>query len=318
MNPQFSKPYNQLGYAHRFLGEYEKAEKAFKKYTEVLPDDPNPHDSYAELLMKMGRYDESITHYEKALEIDPTFFNARLGIASNLNFKGDHDAARVELQKLYDSAANDGQRRVAHFGKAVSYVFQSNLSSALDEIQRMYDIAAATDDAGSMAGDLGTMGTLLCEFDKAHKALSKFETSLQMTLDSDLSHEQKELARLFHHFNLFQVAVGQGNYDAAEQHAMTFQKQAEEKKNKFQIRLSHEMFGRLALAQQDYDAAIRELAQANQQNPYNIYRLALAHEGNGDKVKAKQYLKNAVHFNALNNLNQALVAHHSGKKMAAR
>ncbi len=318
INPEFSQSYNQLGYAHRFLGEYDEAEAAFKKYIEMLPDDPNPHDSYAELLMKLGRYDQSIMYYKKALELNPSFFNARLGIASNRNFKGEHDAARVELEKLYDNAANDGQRRVAHFGKAVSYVFQGNPSSALDEIQRMYDIAAATDDAGSMAGDLGTMGTLLCEFDKPDEALAKFEASLQMTLDSDLSQEQKELARLFHHFNLFQVAVRQGEYDAAREHAMTFRQQAEAKKNRFQIRLSHEMFGRLALAQQDYDTAISELGQANQQNPYNIYRLALAYEGKGDKAKAKQYLKDAVHFNALNNLNQALVAHHSGKKMAAK
>ena len=60
INPSFSTPYNQLGYAYRFLEKFPEAEDAFKKYTQLIPDDPNPYDSYAELLMKMGRFDESI------------------------------------------------------------------------------------------------------------------------------------------------------------------------------------------------------------------------------------------------------------------
>ena len=42
INPSFSQPYNQLGYAYRFIGKYDEAEKTFKKYTELIPDDPNP------------------------------------------------------------------------------------------------------------------------------------------------------------------------------------------------------------------------------------------------------------------------------------
>ena len=54
INPTFSQPYNQLGYAYRFVDKLDDAEAAFKKYVQLIPDDPNPHDSYAELLMKPG------------------------------------------------------------------------------------------------------------------------------------------------------------------------------------------------------------------------------------------------------------------------
>jgi tetratricopeptide (TPR) repeat protein len=40
--PDFSPLYNQLGYAHRFLGQYDAARKAFEKYIELIPDDPTP------------------------------------------------------------------------------------------------------------------------------------------------------------------------------------------------------------------------------------------------------------------------------------
>ena len=58
--PNFSPTYNILGYAYRQQGDYANAEQAFKKYVELIPNDPNPYDSYAELLLKMGRFDDSI------------------------------------------------------------------------------------------------------------------------------------------------------------------------------------------------------------------------------------------------------------------
>jgi cytochrome c-type biogenesis protein CcmH/NrfG len=41
-----------LGYSYRSLENYAEAEKAFKIYIELIPDDPNPYDSYAEMLSK--------------------------------------------------------------------------------------------------------------------------------------------------------------------------------------------------------------------------------------------------------------------------
>ena len=81
INPKFSPAYNSLGYAYRPLEKYAEAETAFKKYIELIPDDPNPYDSYAELLMKTGRFDESIAQYRKALSVDQ-HFTQRRGSAS--------------------------------------------------------------------------------------------------------------------------------------------------------------------------------------------------------------------------------------------
>ena len=86
INPSFSQPYNQLGYAYRFLEKFGDAETAFKKYVELIPSDPNPHDSYAELLMKMGRFDESIKAYEQALSLDRNFVASYVGIGNNHDF----------------------------------------------------------------------------------------------------------------------------------------------------------------------------------------------------------------------------------------
>ncbi len=119
-----------LGYSERFLGNYPESEAAFKKYIELVPNDPNPYDSYAELLMKTGRFDESIAQYRKALSIDPHFVSSHFGIASDLIFQGKHDQAIAEAQKMERAGRNDGDRRFAMFTTTVVLVDQGKTDPA--------------------------------------------------------------------------------------------------------------------------------------------------------------------------------------------
>jgi len=43
--PDYSNAYNLLGYAYKQSGDYASSEKAFQRYIELLPKDPNPYDS---------------------------------------------------------------------------------------------------------------------------------------------------------------------------------------------------------------------------------------------------------------------------------
>ena len=63
----------------------------------------------------------------------------------------------------------------------------------------------------------------------------------------------------------------------------------------------------IALAEKDYDKAIAELQQANQQNPQDMYRMAQAYEGKGDNAKAQEFYSQAAGFNSLPQLNYAFV-----------
>ena len=131
LDPKFTLPYNQLGYAYRAQGKNAEAEKTFQKYAELLPDDPNPHDSYAELLMRMGRFHESITEYRKALQIDPLFLSAYVGIANDQMFMGKGDEARGTLKQMLAKARTDGEKRQAWFWTAETYMHEERWSDAL-------------------------------------------------------------------------------------------------------------------------------------------------------------------------------------------
>ena len=89
--------------------------------------------------------------------------------------------------------------------------------------------------------------------------------------------------------------------------AEAFRQGAEASKNPFQIRQAHELAGTIALEEKNYDKAISELQQANQQNPYDLYRLCQAHQGKGDTAKAKEFCTKAAAFNSLPQLNLAFV-----------
>lgn len=303
----FAPAYNLLGYANRTLGRYDEAEKAFKKYIQLIPDDPNPYDSYAELLMKMGRFDESIGQYRKALEVNPQFSPSYTGIASNLMFQGKYDASRAEAKKLYEKARNDGDKRAAMFATTITYIDEGKTDLALAELDKQYTLGKGTDDAAAMAGDVTSMGNILLATGKPAEALKRYEQAVQVVEASDLSPEVKENAKQFHHYNAARVAIATGDLAKARGENETFMRQAQAKENPFQIRLGHEVAGMIALVEKSWDGALTHLDQANLQDPYNLYRQGLAYEGKGDQTRAKEKFASAVGFNQLPTINSALV-----------
>jgi tetratricopeptide (TPR) repeat protein len=305
--PDFSQPYNQLGYCHRFLESYAEAEKAFRKYIEIIPDDPNPYDSYAELLMKIGRYDESIESYKEALALDPNFVPSHIGIATNLNFKGRHVAARKQLDTLYSMARNDGERRAAHFAKAVSYVDEGDMTKAIEELEKQYALAQKINDAAAMSGDLIAIGNILYEWGKYDEAAAKYQRAVEVVKKSDLSQEIKDNTELNFLYNAARIAMKKGDFATARAKAKQYLEGVEAIRNPNQIRLAHEVAGMIGLEEKDYDVALKELNQASQQNPYNLYRMSLAYLGMGDDEKAREFCRKAAEFNALNNMNYAFI-----------
>ena len=309
----YAPAYNIMGYAYRTAGQYPEAEEAFKKYVELIPKDPNPYDSYAELLMKMGRFDESIAQYRKALEHNPHFAPSFIGIASNLMFQGKYDDSRAEARKLYDRARNDGEKRAAMFHNTVTYVEEGKVDLALAELDKQYALGSGIGDAAAMGGDATFIGNVLLEAGRPAEAQKRFEQALQVVEGSRLAPEVQENAKLIHRYNVARVALASGDLAKAAREGDAFMQESMAKKNRFQIRLGHEVAGSIALAKKNYEDALSHLAQANQQDPYILYRMGLAYEGKGDQAKAKDMFQKAVEFNQLPTLNSAFVRAKAGK-----
>ena len=299
INPAFSQPYNQLGYSYRFLGKYADAEQAFKKYIQLIPTDPNPYDSYAELLMKMGRFDDSIKNYEKALSLDPNFIASYIGIGNDRVFMGQPEEARKAFAKLTGVARNDGEKRLALFWTAMSYVHEGGTDKALAEVSEMAAIDEATKDLAAQSGALGQMGTILLEAGRADEAAARYQQQLSVIDKADVPAEVKQAAHRQALFQEARVAVAKKDLATARAKSTAYAAAVTEKKRPFEVRQQHELAGRLALAEKSYAAAVTELQQANQQDPAVLYLLAVALQGKGDAAKAREVGAQAADFNGL-------------------
>jgi tetratricopeptide (TPR) repeat protein len=305
--PNYSPTYNTLGYAYRQQGDYASAEQAFKKYIDLIPADPNPYDSYAELLLKMGRFDESIMQYRKALSINDHFPSSHFGIAADLMYMGKTEEAEAEMKTIAEQSRSDGELRTALFGLSVVAADSGKLDQAQQEMDKEFAVAEKKNDVSAMAADLQAKGNILAQVPKYEEAKKQFDRSFDMIQGSSLSQEVKDNAKLLHEYNLSGISVGMKDYAAAKTHAEEFLKGAEASNNPAQVQQAHELAGRIALAQKDYDKAIAELEQANQQNPQDLYRLYQAYQGKGDNAKAREYCAKAAGFNSLPQLNYAFI-----------
>ena len=307
LDPSYSTAFNILGYAYRQSGDFANSEKAFQKYIELIPQDPNPYDSYAELLLKMGRNNESITQYRKALSIEPTFVNAHQGIAMAQLYSGKPAEAEKELAEFTKKARTDAERRTALFALTIVHLDAGQTAKALADVDKQYKLGEKSNDVPAMVGDRGLKGLILVESGNPDAAKKEFEAGQKLLEASNLSQEVKDNGKLVHHYNLARVALAKKDFAGAKKEADEFRNGAASAKNPFTVKNSHELDGTIALAEKDWDKAIAELQQANQQNPQNPYRLCQAYQGKGDAAKAAEECRKAADFNGLPNVNYAFV-----------
>jgi tetratricopeptide (TPR) repeat protein len=305
INPDFSPAYNQLGYANRFIENFDAAEQAFKKYIELIPDDPNPYDSYAELLMKTGRFEESIEQYRKALNINPNFVASHIGIATDLNYLDKHTEARDQCQKLFDMARNDGEKRAALYAMAVSYTDEKDHKNAIKKIEEQYALAKKISDAANESADLNIIGNIYFECCNVTAAKGRYDLSIKTIRESNLSEKIKENAEMNYLNNVALVTIRDGDFETAAEKIREYWKKAEANNNPTQKRFWYGTKGRIAMEQKDFDTAIEYLLKANLQNPYNLFRLAECYKMKNDLKNTKLYCTKVANFNALNDMNYA-------------
>ena len=82
--PDAAPFYNQLGYAYLTLKQTDKAEKAFDKYIDLDPANPNVYDSKGDYYMYVKKYEKAYDSYMKANSMDPSFSRDKADAAKRL------------------------------------------------------------------------------------------------------------------------------------------------------------------------------------------------------------------------------------------
>jgi tetratricopeptide (TPR) repeat protein len=123
--------------------------------------------------------------------------------------------------------------------------------------------------------------------------------------ESNLSEKVKANAEMNYLNNEALIAMKDGDFKNAKLKADEYWTKAETNNNPTQKRICNGTKARIAMAEKDYDAALKFFTEANLQNPYNLYRMAVCYDIKKDKINAKIYCDKTVNSNALNSINYA-------------
>ena len=302
INPDFAPAYNMLGYANRQLGKLDEAKAAFERYIELIPDEPNPHDSYAELLMETGDYDGAIEHYRMALEKDEYFGSAYAGASTAHALKGDIDDALVAAEQMLAAARTFNERQAALLQTTRVHLVAGNLDAAMAAAKKRLAEAEVKGDH-AVIGDIHEyMGDMTLDAGDGAGAETHYDAALEHRLLADINDANKAAARRAHVFKTAICAMVDGKNELATERTAEYVAAASEHGTAFEKRRIHELQGFLAMLNEDTAGTAEHLAQASQTNPVVLFWAAMAHRDLGNLERAKELADQAANRNTLSNL----------------
>lgn len=307
LDKKYAPAYNNIGYSNLSLGKFADAERAFKTYIKLIPNNPNPYDSYAELLMKTGQNDESIKQYNKALTIDPTFINSYRGIGNNYVYKSDFAKAREAYQLMFDKATDNDLRDLALLSAVNSYVTEGNTDKALEVNERRRELAEKAGDVPSLIDVHTAAGFMLIESGKLDDAAKHFEKADQLRTDPSLGATVRENRRFGGMQNRARLLIAREEFEPAKVQLEEIRQYLSSRKNSNQDRRYNETAGLLELSQKNYTKALEYFAKADPNDPYVWYYQAVAQEAAGDRKLATALYLRVTSWNQLDDIGHSMV-----------
>ncbi len=210
-----STPYipNLLGAVNAGLGRLEQAVANYEKALAIKPDSAEAHNNLGNALRELGKLDEAVASYNKALQINPDFAEANNNLGNALKELGKPDKA------------------VANYHKALSInpdytEAHSNLGNALSELGLLDAAVASYYKALAINPDYteahNNLGNALQDLGKLDEAVASYSKALQINPDYTEAHNNlgnvlRELGRLDEAVASYNKAL-QINPDSAEAH----------------------------------------------------------------------------------------------------
>lgn len=307
LDRNFAPAYNRIGYCQSELNNYGEAEKAFLSYIDLLHGKANPYDSYAEFLLKFGKYDESIEQYRKAAEIDPVnFAGSLIGIGNNYVFKGDFVSARKYYEYYSDQSEAINGKLIGLTLIAVSYVHEGRTGDALMTFEQYRALAEEDNRATLVIFSYIDQAAILRESGNPAEALEYLEKAIDLVGKLQDSEPMRELlvtiTSTIHFYNL--AVINEINRATSE--AEQCRLRIESRNNPGETMQLKAFLAILEFVKGNYDKAIELYNQVDIEDPWNWYHAAMSYKNLGEKQKAQDLFKKITRWN-VNSLALAFV-----------
>jgi tetratricopeptide (TPR) repeat protein len=274
---------NDLAYAHARVGDFPPAFAAMERYIKALPNEPNPQDSYGEILRLSGNYEGALKHYRAALKIYPKFHSSQLGLGDTYALMGDEVRARAEYDKAIQQDENETNRTEYALQSAITWVRENKLEEADKAFQAVAE-KAHSQGLGLQEARAHRLMAMYQEQDVA--ALNHLEAAeealehRQNISQSDREEERSRILRL-----RVARALHGGNKKEASHAMHQLQSMAKGSRSTVIQQSYHAAEGAMLVAQEKFSDAIASL-QEDSNDPYSLELLSRAFRetGSGDDV----------------------------------
>ncbi len=215
LDPNYALAYNMLAYLHYFKRDYDQAVDYVRKYAEIAEGQANPHDSYGEILMNIGKYDEAIAQFKAANKIKPDLFFVLMHLGNAHSHIGRVRDAVGYYRRARDHALSEFQKLECDRAVGRTYFANGFYSRAVAAFE---DLAANNPAAVPIQLDLAALYALLNNVGKAENSLAEIRKLIAegraVLWGDDPVLERKEYDMGILYLEAL-IACARGNYDTA-------------------------------------------------------------------------------------------------------
>jgi tetratricopeptide (TPR) repeat protein len=282
IDKNFPAALNDLAYVDARNRQFDKAFAAMERYVALLPKEPNPQDSYGELLRMAGNFEGSLIHYRAALAIDPDFITSQVGLGDSYALMGNQEQARTEYDKAIRYAHTEADRLAYSMQKAMTWVRDGKFAEADKSFQEIAQTAHAKDQDLQEAQAYRHMAEYQVDDNAALKYLQEAEESLGHGTISK-GDKDEELSRILR--NRTVRAAHSANQPLADQSLKQLAALAAGGRNRVVQSSYNGAAGTLLMNQKKFDEAITYLEE-DQDNPFTMELLVQAYyqDNQSDKL----------------------------------
>ncbi len=274
IDKNFPAALNDLAYVDARNRRFSQALAAMDRYVVLLPNEPNPQDSYGELLRMAGNFEGALTHYRAALELDPDFITSQVGLGDTYALMGNEEQARIEYDKAIRFAHNEADRLDYSMQRAMTWVRDGKYAEADKEFLEIAQTAHAKGQDLQESRAYRHMAEYQAEDQAALKDLKLAEDSLRHQATISASDRDEEMSRILR--SRVVRESHSGNQQLADQSLHRLETLASGSRNRV-IQSSYEgAAGTLLMDQKKYDDAIAHLEE-DQNNPFTMQLLVQAY-----------------------------------------
>lgn len=274
IDKDFPPALNDLAYAYARNRQFSKAFVAMDRYVALLPNEPNPEDSYGELKRMAGDFEGSLRHYRAALKIDPDFVTSQVGLGDTYALMGNEEQARIEYDKAIRFAHNEADRLTYEMQKAMTWVRDGNFAQADKLFQEIALTAHAKDQDLQEAQAYRQLAEYQADDATALKYLQQAEDSLAHNLTITRNDRDEETSRILRVRAV--RSVHSGNSALADGAMKKLEAMASVSRNKVIQSSYYGASGATLMEQKKYAEAINFLEE-DQNNPLSLVLLVQAY-----------------------------------------